>query len=123
VERQSSRPDLGILCYPVISMGANGHQGSKNNLLGANPDSELVQLLSNERQVTVKTPPCFIWHTWDDDVVKVENSLEFAAALRKAKVPFDLHVYEKGAHGLALAKDHPWANDCIFWLKIRQFVK
>jgi len=109
IDRQSCKPDLGVLCYPVISMGANTHQGSKNNLLGPNPSPELVRLLSNELQVTSNTPPCFIWHTSEDTVVKVENSLDFAAALRRANVPFELHVYEKGAHGLALkVNDHPW---------------
>lgn len=123
VERQSSRPDLGILCYPVITMGTNTHAGSKNNLLGKDPDPELVKLLSNELQVTKDTPPCFIWHTWEDNAVKVENSLEFAAALRKAGVPFDLHIYAKGAHGLGLGENHPWAQDCIFWLKGQGFLK
>src|SRR5438876_1045030 len=70
IERQSSRPDLGILCYPVISMGPNTHVGSKNNLLGKDPDPQLVQLLSNELQVTKDTPPCFLWHTWEDKAVK-----------------------------------------------------
>jgi acetyl esterase/lipase len=127
VERESSRPDLGILCYPVISMGANTHHGSKNNLLGKEPASDLVDLLSNEKQVTRQTPPCFIWHTWEDSAVKVENALEFAAALRKAGVPFDLHVYEKGAHGLGLGGGrasgarHPWAQVCLDWLKLRGF--
>src|SRR5438132_3029762 len=78
VDRQSCRPDLGILCYPVISMGTNTHQGSKDNLLGANPSPELVRLLSNELQVKSNTPPCFIWHTWEDNAVKVENSLDYA---------------------------------------------
>ena len=123
VERQSSRPDLTILCYPVISMGPNTHQGSKNNLLGANPDPELVKKLSNETQVTKDTPPCFIWHTWEDKAVKVENSLEFASALQRAGVPFDLHIYQKGAHGLGLGKNHPWANDCLYWLRVQKFVK
>ena len=123
IEKQSSRPDLGILCYPVISMGANTHGGSKNYLLGKDPDPELVKLLSNELQVTKETPPCFLWHTWEDKGVKVENSLEFASALQKAGVPFDLHVYQKGAHGLGLGKNHPWAQDCIFWLKVQGFVK
>ena len=129
IERQSSRPDLGILCYAVISMGANGHQGSKNNLLGKDPSPELVKLLSNELQVTPQTPPCFIWHTYEDSGVKVENSLDFAAALRKAGVPFDLHVYQKGRHGIGLADKppfanaHPWAKDCLFWLKEQGFVK
>ena len=123
VERQSSRPDAGVLCYAVITMGPNTHQGSKNNLLGKDPDPELVKLLSNELQVTKDTPPCFIWHTWDDKGVKVENSLEFAAALQRNNVPFDLHVYQKGGHGMGLGKGHPWARDCIFWLKEQKFVK
>jgi len=123
VERQSSRPDLGILCYAVISMGPNTHAGSKNNLLGKDPDAALVKLLSNELQVTKETPPCFLWHTWEDKAVKVENSLEFATALRAAGVPFDLHVYQKGAHGMGLGKNHPWAQDCVFWLKAQGFVK
>jgi len=123
IDRQSSRPDLGILCYPVITMGPNTHQGSKNNLLGKDPSPELVKLLSNEMQVTKDTPPCFLWHTVEDKAVKVENSLEFAAALQRAGVPFDLHVYQKGAHGLGLGKNHPWAADCLFWLREQKFVK
>ena len=123
VERESSRPDLGILCYPVITMGANTHQGSKNNLLGKEPSAELVKLLSNELQVTKDTPPTFLWHTVEDKAVKVENSLDFAAALQRAGVPFDLHVYQKGAHGLGLGKNHPWAADCMFWLREQKFVK
>jgi len=130
IERQSSRPDLGILCYPVISMTAElTHQGSKNNLLGKEPSDDLVKLLSNEQQVTQDTPPCFIWHTWEDQAVKVENSLGFAAALRRQGVPFDLHIYQQGRHGLGLAdkppftKAHPWARDLVFWLKVQGFVK
>jgi acetyl esterase/lipase len=129
VERQSSRPDAGILCYAVISMGEHTHQGSKNNLLGTNATPELVQLLSNELQVTKETPPCFIWHTWEDKAVKVENALMFAGALQKAGVPFDLHIYQQGRHGIGLndkapfANVHPWAKDLVFWLKVHGFVK
>lgn len=129
VDRQSCRPDLGILCYPVISMGPLTHSGSKNNLLGKNPDPALVELLSNEKQVTKETPPCFIWHTWEDKAVKVENALEFAAALQRAGVAFDLHVYQQGRHGIGLADKapftnaHPWARDLVFWLKAQKFVK
>ena len=129
IERFSSRPDLGILCYAVISMGPNTHGGSKQNLLGNSPAPELVELLSNEKQVTKETPPCFIWHTWQDEAVKVENSLDFAAALRKAGVPFDLHIYQKGGHGMGLGgggaggEHHPWAADCLFWLKVQGFAK
>ncbi len=132
VERFSSRPDLGILCYAVISMGPNTHGGSKQNLLGNAPAPELVELLSNEKQVTKETPPCFIWHTWEDNAVKVENSLDFAAALRKANVPFDLHIYQKGPHGIGLSfgkngaasgEVHPWAKDLLVWLKVQGFAK
>lgn len=127
VERASSRPDLGILCYAVITMGSDTHAGSRRNLLGDSPSPELIELLSNEKQVTRETPPCFIWHTEEDGAVKVENSLEFALALRRHEVPFDLHVYEKGRHGIGLADKppfenvHPWANDLKFWLKQRGF--
>jgi len=123
IERQSSRPDLGILCYAVISMGTNTHQGSKNNLLGNDPSPELVKLLSNELQVTPQTPRCFIWHTYEDAAVKVENSLDFATALRKAGVPFDLHIYQEGRHGIGLANGHPWTKDCAYWLKLQGFAK
>jgi acetyl esterase/lipase len=123
VEHQSSRPDLGILCYPVITMGENTHLGSRQNLLGSNPSNELIHSLSNEKQVTMLTPPCFIWHTYEDNGVKVENSLDFAYALRKAGVPFDLHVYEKGRHGIGLANGHPWTKDCLYWLTARGFLK
>lgn len=130
IERQSSRPDLGILCYPVITMGEFTHQGSKENLLGKNPSPELVQNLSNELQVTKETPPTFLWHTWEDTAVPVENSLQFAAALRKAGVPFDLHIYQKGPHGLGLGTRqwdpehrHPWTQDCVYWLRVQGFIK
>jgi acetyl esterase/lipase len=129
VERESSRPDIGILCYAVITMGQFTHEGSKENLLGKHPSPELVRLLSNELQVTPQTPPCFIWHTWEDNVVPVENSLQFAVALRKAGVPFALSIYQKGGHGMGLgdkppfAHPHPWANDCLFWLRVQGFVK
>jgi acetyl esterase/lipase len=123
VERQSSRPDLAILCYPVITMGENTHAGSKKNLLDDKPDPELVKNLSNETQVTKDTPPCFVWHTWEDKGVKVENSLDFAAALQRAGVPFDLHVYQKGRHGIGTANNHPWTRDCIYWLREQGFVK
>jgi acetyl esterase/lipase len=130
IERVSSRPDLGILCYAVISMGTHTHAGSKANLLGKDPSPELVQLLSNELHVNKDTPPCFVWHTWEDKGVKVENSLEFVAALQRAGVQFDFHVYQNGKHGIGLgfrefdpAKVHPWTRDCAFWLKERGFSK
>jgi acetyl esterase/lipase len=133
VDRVSSRPDLGILCYAVISLGSFTHSGSRNNLLGTNPPPELVRDLSNELQVKTNTPPCFLWHTVEDKTVPVENSLQFAEALRQAGVPFDLHLYQKGGHGLGLgvreyppadpAKLLPWTADCLYWLKVQGYVK
>jgi acetyl esterase/lipase len=125
IDRESSRPDLAVLCYAVISLGEFAHQGSKKNLLGENPPPELVQALSNELQVTPDTPPTFLWHTVEDKTVPVENSLLFAGALRKAGVPFSLHIYEKGSHGLGLGRPGreapPWAEQLLYWLKERKF--
>lgn len=130
VERQSSRPDLGILCYPVITMiGAYTHKGSRENLLGKNPSIGLEKFLSSQLQVKTNTPPCFIWCTYEDKTVPMENSLMFAEALRKDHVPFALHIYQNGGHGMGLAgkppfaHPHPWAGDCLFWLKAHDFVK
>ncbi|HSH93065.1 MAG TPA: alpha/beta hydrolase [Roseimicrobium sp.] len=130
IDKVSSRPDLGILCYPVISMGPLTHGGSKKNLLGENPDPELVKLLSNELQVTKETPPTFMFHTVEDTAVKVENTLEFAAALRRSGVSFSLHIYPKGRHGIGLGTGqwdpdsrHPWTTECALWLKDQGFGK
>jgi acetyl esterase/lipase len=130
IERQSSRPDLGILCYAVITMGPFTHRGSHNNLIGTNATPELEKYLSSEEQVTPETPPCFLWTTFEDKTVPMENTLMFAAALRKNNVPFDLHVYQKGGHGMGLGDKknpstpaHPWAADCLFWLKQHDFAK
>lgn len=125
VERESSRPDLGILCYPVISLVEFAHSGSRKNLLGENPPEDLVRHLSNELQVKKDTPPCFLWHTVEDKSVPVENSLLFASALRRAGVPFSLHVYELGPHGLGFGRETrpapPWASQLLHWFKERKF--
>ncbi|SDE14267.1 Acetyl esterase/lipase [Paenibacillus sp. UNCCL117] len=126
LQRQSTRPDLAILCYPVISLLPEfGHQGSKNNLIGEEAPQELVKALSLELQVSPETPPAFIWHTSDDASVPVENALYFAAALRRNGVPFELHSYESGRHGLGLAPEHPyaepWTAACERWLRNRGF--
>lgn len=127
IERVSSRPDLMILIYPVISMREFTHAGSRRMLLGENPSPELVALLSNDEQVTKDTPPAFIVHTADDAGVPVENSLRFAAALRKARVPVEIHVYEHGPHGFGLGGKDPilssWPQRCAEWLRTHGFVK
>ena len=126
VARKSSRPDLGILCYPVITMKApHAHAGSRENLLGSNPTPALIDALSAELQVNPNTPPAFIWHTVADNAVPVENALIFAQALRRAGVPFAMSLYENGAHGLGLGIPEqpapPWAADCLFWLRGHRF--
>lgn len=117
VERHSSRPDLAVLCYPVVTMmTASTHSGSRNNLLGPDPSEALCAEVSPERHVTAHTPPCFLWHTVEDPAVGVENSVDFAMALRRAGVPFELHLYEKGPHGIGLANGHPWTGECARWM-------
>ncbi len=128
IEKFGSSPDLLILCYPVVTMNPPiAHGGSRKNLLGDNPSQELVDLMSNEKQVTEKTPPTFFFHTEDDKGVPVENSYMFAAALRKSKVPYELHVYEKGRHGVGLAPNDPalntWPKLLENWLRSHNFVK
>lgn len=121
VDRMSSRPDFMILAYPVITMEAPYvHLGSRDNLLSEKPDPALVLSLSNQTQVTSETPPTFLFHTSDDDVVPVENSVEFYLALRKAGVPAEMHIYLHGRHGVGLAQNEPelraWPSQLADWL-------
>lgn len=127
LQRVSSRPDFAILCYPVITLEAPyAHMGSRNNLLGKDADAKLVESLCNERRVTDKTPPTFLFHTGTDTAVPPENSILFYQALRKAKVPAELHIYEKGPHGVGLAaKDEvlsSWPERLTAWLKTRGLI-
>ena len=124
IERVGSRPDFLILGYPVISFDpAITHAGSLKNLLGDNPDLKLVENLSNELQVTAQTPPTFIFHTTNDNGVPVENSVRFYLALRKAKVPVEMHLFENGPHGVGMALSDPslsaWPGLLMNWLRAR----
>jgi acetyl esterase/lipase len=127
IDRQSARPDFVILSYPVISMlDPYAHLGSRRNLLGDKPDPALTLLLSNELQVTSQTPPTFLFHTTEDQVVPVENSIFFYLALRKAGVPVEMHIYQKGQHGVGLAASDPtlrtWPNHLSTWLQLQGFL-
>jgi acetyl esterase/lipase len=122
VEREGSRPDFAVLCYPVISLyDPPTHSGSRRHLLGEPADPVLVELLSNERQVTPRTPPTFLWSTADDTAVPVENSILFFQALRRAGVGAALHVFPHGKHGLGLAPGDPvvsqWPALCARWME------
>ena len=124
IDRSSCRPDFMILMYPVVSFTESfTHKGSRRNLLGENPDSELVENLSNEKQVTPETPPTFLVHAHDDNPVPPENSISFYLALRKANVPAEMHIYEKGGHGFGPGAEKgavsSWMLRCSDWMKGR----
>jgi acetyl esterase/lipase len=134
IERVSSRPDVLMLGYPVIAIDTEyAHAGSRDNLLGKDPDKALLHSLSNETQVTKDTPPTFLVHTNADNGVVPENSILFALALRRAKVPVELHIFERGQHGLGLGNGAPrynvapdpafglWPKLAEVWLKNQGF--
>ncbi len=136
IDRQGCRPDVMILGYPVVAMATEyAHGGSKRNLLGENPPQELVESLSNERQVTAQTPPTFIVQTNEDKAVPAENAILLVLALRKAGVPVEFHLFEKGPHGLGLGAGLPdrgiapdkafgaWPILCETWLRGRGFLE
>ena len=102
---QDMRPDKMVLCYPVITGGEFAHKGSFDNLLGADADAARRAEVSLEQHVTQDTPPAFLWHTYTDPGVPVENTMLFAMALRRAGVPFESHIYSVGGHGLSLANE------------------
>lgn len=104
-ESISFKPNAMILGYPVITSGKFAHTGSLDCLLGNNADKKLLDKMSLELQVSNETPPAFIWHTFEDGCVPVENSLLLAGALRKNKVPFELHIFPNGGHGLSLCNE------------------
>lgn len=124
IDRVSSRPDFLILGYPVITFDpAVTHSGSVRNLLGDNPDQKLRDELSNELHVSARTPPTFLFHTDADTGVVPENSVRFYLALRKAKVPAEMHIFESGPHGVGLALGDPalaaWPTLLTNWMRGR----
>lgn len=123
-EHELLRPNAMILCYPVITSGEFAHRGSFANLLG-DREAELGEKMSLEKQVSEKTPKAFIWHTFADQSVPVENSLLLVSALRRAGIPTEFHMYPKGAHGLALANYLTATSDgraiqpeCTSWIQL-----
>jgi len=124
VDRVSSRPDFAVLCYPVISLNQPyTHNGSRQKLLGENPDPELVASLSTETRITANTPPVFLFHTNADTAVPPENSVMFYLGLRKAGVPAEMHIFEPENHGRGLAQQYPalavWPELMVNWLRTR----
>lgn len=118
VERKSSRPDFAILCYAQTSMDKRYGEccGSRHNLIGGTDTK--IEDVAAYRFVNEDTPPCFLWHTFADASVPVRNALDFAGALEANKVPFALHIYYSGRHGLGLGDPLlPWSGELIYWLK------
>ncbi|HYR57958.1 MAG TPA: alpha/beta hydrolase [Chthoniobacteraceae bacterium] len=129
IERASSRPDLAILCYGFILFDQPNPE-REERFLGPNATDAQKRFLSPRLNVRSDTPPCFIWQTGEDDKVPAENAFAFATALREKMIPFDLHIYKEGRHGIGLgtkdgdpAKMHPWTRDAAFWLKQQGFAK
>ena len=123
----SSRPDFGILCYPVVSFDKYTHKGSRNNLIGGlENESELAVKLSLELNVKDDTPPAFIWHTMDDDGVDSRNSLALAMAMRAHNIPCELHIFQHGRHGVGLGENYKnvwqWAGLLGEWLRLNGYV-
>lgn len=122
------RPDFSILVYPVISFTTRyTHSGSMRNLLGNPPDPALVWQLSNELAVTANTPPTFLFHTDTDSGVPPENSVLYYMALRRSRVPAEMHIYAEGRHGVGLAPSDPvlssWPDRLKDWLKVRKIIQ
>ncbi|MCA9016165.1 MAG: alpha/beta hydrolase [Planctomycetaceae bacterium] len=125
VKRQSSRPDFAILVYPVVTMGATTHGGSKKNLLGADPSPELIELFSNEKQVTAQTPPIFLAHALDDKPVPPENSRALYQALQAKNIPSKYLELPSGGHGLNGYKGpmwDAWQKQSMEWLAKLKFI-
>jgi acetyl esterase/lipase len=119
---EETKPNFSILIYPVISMDKSiAHMGSRNNLIGKQPSEEMAKLYSNELQVTANTPPTFLIHATDDQSVPVENSLLYYQALKKNKVPTEMHIYPAGGHGFGLANGNrsleSWPVLLIEWMR------
>ena len=123
----SARPDFSLLIYPVISMKDDiTHWGSRENLLGKSPSAEQIAHFSNELQVNSETPPAFMVHSLDDDAVLVQNSISYALAMHKFKIPCELHIYQSGGHGYGLGRskntESSWPEACRKWFESRDLL-
>lgn len=125
IDKESCKPNATVLCYPVIDMGLYRHDGSRMNLLGANPTERMTDFMSLHKHVNESTPEAFIWHTSTDQAVPVMNSLLYAEALSRESIPYELHIYPMGQHGLSLSHDMPyvakWSRDLIEWFKVKNW--
>jgi len=127
-----NKPNKLILSYPVITSGKHAHRGSFENLLGTSPTMAMLNFMSLENHISSLTPPTFIWHTFEDGAVPVENTLLFVNGLQRHHIPYELHIFPQGGHGVSLAieetSDEPkqciphvahWMPLCIEWLQLK----
>lgn len=134
IDTYSSHLALGVLCYPVITLANPRRKETAEFILGPEPAPADLWRYSAEKQVTPQTAPCFLFHTFEDEKVDVQQSLIFGGALRDAGVPFEMHIYQQGNHGVALGRKpdgnghvdpggslHPWTAECIRWLRSHGF--
>lgn len=126
IDKESCKPNASILCYPVIDMGTYRHDGSRINLLGGVPPKRMSELMSLHKHVNENTPEAFIWHTSTDNAVPVMNSLLYAEALSNENIPYEMHIYPVGCHGLGLADESEpyvskWHEDLKCWLKHKKW--
>lgn len=122
----SLRPDFMMLIYPVITFGSKAHAGSRENLIGKNPSQQMIDLYSNEKQVTANTPPTFLIHAEDDTVVPVENSLMMYEALLAAKVKTEMHLFQAGGHGFGMLNSttkEKWFDWAAAWMDANGWLK
>ena len=125
VDRASCRPDFAVLVYPVVTLGKKGHGGTKTNLLGSDPKPEMVDLFSNEKQVTDKTPPMFLAHAKDDTLVDPDNSRMLYEALKARHVPAEYLELPSGGHGLNGYKGptwDAWQTKSLQWLAPQKLI-
>lgn len=125
IDKESCRPNASILCYPVIDMGTYRHDGSRQNLLGEHPTERMADFMSLYKHVNENTPEAFIWHTSTDQAVPVMNSLLYAQALSAENIPYEMHIYPMGHHGLGAAEELPyvgkWLEELKAWLKHKKW--
>lgn len=128
-DQVSARPDFAVLCYPVITMDPEfTHKGSRDNLLGpdASDDPDAIDHVSSELNISGQTPPTFLFHTNEDTAVPAENSIRFYLGLRQHQVPAELHLYQKGPHGVGLQAGDPilgtWGGHLKDWLRSNGFL-
>ena len=125
IDKESCRPNASILCYPVIDMGTFRHDGSRQNLLGEHPTERMADFMSLHKHVNENTPEACIWHTSTDQAVPVMNSLLYAQALSAENIPYEMHIYPLGHHGLGDAHEIPyvakWQDDLHEWFKLKKW--